>query len=204
MCFGYDKCEPTLRFMDNSRFIFRSLFRGILWLLSILLIYFLCKYIIPFEFRAWLEPLIDRTWLMYTIFLSSEIVIGIIPPELFFIWAKELNDLQQYILIVASLSLISYIAGVIGFFIGRYLNRTLLYRYFKIKFLRKLDKRLQQFGLYLIIIASLTPLPFSGVAMLVGSVRYPFLKYLSFSLFRFLRFGVYAWVLWKSDSFMVF
>lgn len=190
--------------MNNNRFIFRSLIRGILWLLIIIIVYLLCKHVIPFEFRVWLEPLIEKTWLMYSIFLGSEIIIGIIPPELFFIWAKELNDLNHYIIAISFLALISYCAGIVGYFIGRYLNSTLFFRYFRIRFLRKLERRLRQFGLYLIIIASLTPLPFSGVAMLVGSVRYPFLKYLSFSLFRFLRFGLYAWIFWKSESIMLF
>lgn len=185
--------------MDNRRFIIRNLFRGVLWLLFFVSLYLLSKYVLPFDFKKWLEPLIKQEWLMYTIFLCSEVIVGIIPPELFFIWAKELNGVQQYILVVASLSVISYTAGIIGYFIGRYLNRTLFYRYFKIRFLRKLDERLRQFGLHLIIIASLTPLPFSGVAMLVGSVRYPFVSYVRYSLFRFLRFALYAWIFWSTD-----
>lgn len=190
--------------MDNSHFIFRNLFRGILWLVLFLGTYLVCEHLLPFEFNTWLQPIINRKWLMYGIFLGSEIIIGIIPPEIFFIWAKEFSDLHQYILIIASLAVISYTAGITGYFIGRHLNRTLFYRYIRIRFLRKLDRRLQQFGLYLIIIAALTPIPFSGVAMLVGSVRYPIGKYLAFSLFRFLRFVVYAWIFWNSDSLVFF
>ena len=80
------------------------------------------------------------------------------------------------------------------------MNKTLYYRYLRRRFLSKMERRLQNFGPYLIIVAALTPVPFSGVAMLVGSVRFSPQKYLLFSLTRFLRFGIYAWIFWEARS----
>jgi membrane protein DedA with SNARE-associated domain len=184
----------------NSQFVIRSLFRGIVWLAAFLLLYFVGKHYIDLDFLAWLEPIFEQEYLIMSVFLISEVVIGIIPPEIFMIWALRFEVIHHFLLIVAALSIISYLAGVVGFLIGRYLSNTIFYRYIRRRFLSKTEKRLQTFGLYLIIVASLTPIPFSGVAMLVGSVRYSLKKYLYFSLFRFLRFGIYAWVFWEARA----
>ena len=183
--------------MGNNRFIIRNFIRGLLWLGLFLTVYILFKKYVDVNYLEWFKPIFDNKKLIYTIFLISEIVIGIIPPEIFIIWALRYGVLIQFLLVVGALSVISYLSGVVGYFIGRYLNVTLYFRYIRIRFLGKMEQRLQQFGLYLIIIAALTPIPFSGVAMLIGSVRYPLSRYLLFSLFRFMRFAIYAWVFWE-------
>ncbi len=185
--------------MGNKRFILNNLFKGVIWLAVIIVIYFLIKRYINIDFLVWFEPIFGNEKLMYAIFFVSEIVIGIIPPEVFFIWALRFTPVSEFILVIAALALTSYLAGVVDYFFGRYLNNTIFYRYIRRRFLKKMEARLKQFGLYLIIIASLTPVPFSGVAMLVGSVKYPFSKYMLFSLFRFVRFGIYAWIIWETQ-----
>jgi membrane protein YqaA with SNARE-associated domain len=60
---------------------------------------------------------------------------------------------------------------------------------------------LQTYGQYLVLVAGLTPFPFSGTAMLVGAVDYPFRHYLLISLARFLKFAVSAWVIWEANMF---
>lgn len=185
--------------MGTRSFIIQNSLKGIVWFAAILAIYIFFKRYVNINFLGWLEPVFGNEKLMYLIFLISEIIIGIIPPEVFFIWALRFDVLSQYIFVISVLAITSYLAGIIGYFIGRYLTNTLFYRYFRRRYLSRMEKRLQQFGLYLIIIASLTPVPFSGVAMMVGSVKYPFLKYILFSLFRFLRFGIYSWIFWESQ-----
>lgn len=185
--------------MDNRQFLIRNLLRGVLWLAAFLLVYVLFKRYVKLDFLIWLEPIFERELLILSIFLVSEVIIGIIPPELFMIWALRFEVLHQFILIVSLLAVVSYLSGIVGFLIGRYLNTTIFYRYIRRRFLSKMEKRLQNFGLYLIIVAALTPIPFSGVAMLVGSVKYSFQKYLFYSLSRFFRFAVYAWIFWEAQ-----
>jgi membrane protein DedA with SNARE-associated domain len=184
---------------EKIGFVIRNILKGILWLGGFLLIYLLGKKFIDVDFFIWLEPLFNNTTLILLIFLSSEVVIGIIPPELFIIWALRNNQFWDFILLVGLLAVISYIAGIVGYVIGMFLNRSLFYRFMKRRFLHKLDKRLQIFGQYLIIIAALTPVPFSGVSMLVGSVQYPFRKFVFLALTRFLRFAIYAIVFWEAN-----
>ena len=186
--------------MENNRtFVIRNILRAVVWLSAFVLIYFIFKRHVNIDYLSYLEPFFEREMLIYTIFLISEVVIGIIPPELFMIWAAERNELLvQYALVVGVLASASYLAGVLGFLIGRYLSKTIFYRYMRKRFLRKTERRLQTFGLYLIIVAALTPVPFSGVAMLVGSVRLSPRKYILFSLTRFLRFFIYGVIFWEA------
>jgi membrane protein DedA with SNARE-associated domain len=184
---------------EKVRFVLSNILKGILWICGFLLIYLLGKRFIDINFFNWLEPLFNNTSLILIIFLSSEIVIGIIPPEVFIIWALRHDQFWDFLLLVGFLAIISYLAGVLGYIIGMFLNRSLFYRFLKRRFLHKLDIRLQIFGQYLIIIAALTPVPFSGVSMLVGSVKYPFRKYVLLALTRFLRFAIYAIVFWEAN-----
>jgi membrane protein DedA with SNARE-associated domain len=184
---------------EKISFVIRNILKTIAWLGFFLLLYLLGKKFVDIDYFSWLEPLFNNTSLILIIFLCSEVVIGIIPPEVFIIWALRQDQLSDFILLVGLLSIISYAAGITGYVIGMFLNRSLYYRFMKRRFLHKLDKRLQVFGQYLIIIASLTPVPFSGVSMLVGSVHYPFRKFALLALTRFLRFALYAIVFWEAN-----
>lgn len=186
--------------VKKSTFLFRNLFKGLIWLAFIIVLFILYKKFVHVDYLSWLTPVSDNPEIVYSIFLVSEIAVGIIPPEIFMIWALRYGNLSGYIGIIASLAVISYLAGIIGYFIGRYLNTTILYRFFRRKFLGKSEKLLNIYGLYLIIVAAITPVPFSGVAMLIGSVRYPFRKYVLFSLTRFVRFAAYSWIIWEANT----
>ena len=56
-----------------------------------------------------------------------------------------------------------------------------------------------QYGGYLVIVASVTPIPFSAVALLAGAGGLDKTKYLLNSLFRILRYFVYAYILWQIE-----
>ncbi len=183
----------------KSSFLLRNLFRGFIWLMLIVGLFIVFKKFISPNYIEWLAPIYNNSFIVYTVFFFSEVIIGIIPPEIFMIWALRYNSIIEYIAIVAVLAAVSYLAGLIGYFIGRYLNTTLMYRFFRRKFLKKSEKLLNVYGPYLIIVAAVTPLPFSGVSMLVGSVRFSLKKYLIFSSTRILRFAVYSLIIWKAN-----
>ena len=184
---------------SKTRYILINVAKALIWLMAFAAIYIIFKKYVNIDFLNRLQPLFDNEILILMIFLTSEIVVGIIPPEIFIIWALRNEIFIEFIALVALLSVISYMAGIVGYLIGMYLNRSIYYRLIKRKFLSRLDERLQSFGIYLILIAALTPLPFSGVSMLIGSVRFPFKRFVFFSLSRFLRFIIYAYVFWNLD-----
>lgn len=185
----------------KSIFLFRNLLRGLIWLAAIIAVFWFIKNKVDINYLSWLKPIYDNSFIVILIYITSEVLIGIIPPEVFMIWALRNGIVFEYVILILVLAVLSYIAGLIGYFFGRYLNTTLLYRFIRMKFLRKMERMLNIYGLYIIIVAALTPLPFSGVSMLVGSVKYPLKKYILYSLFRFARFAIYSWFIWKVNAF---
>jgi len=184
----------------KSTFLIRNLLRGLVWLAVIIAAFLFIKNKVDINYLAWLKPIYNNTAIIFLVYLTSELIIGIIPPEVFMIWALRNGSILEYMTLILLLALISYIAGLTGYFFGRYLNTTLLYRFIRRKFLRKMEGMLNIYGLYIIIVAALTPLPFSGVSMLVGSVKYPLRKYILYSLSRFARFAVYSWFIWEANA----
>ena len=186
---------------DRRRFLLRNLLRGFLWLAVIVIGFIYLRKNYGFSMETLLGPVYDEPTIVYFIFLASEIIFGIIPPEFFMIWSLRNEVFMAYINNVIALSAISYVAGIIGFGIGAYLKNTRFYRMMKYRVFGKFEKHLNNYGGFLVVVAALTPLPFSGIAMLVGSVHYSFKKYLWFSLFRFLRFIAYGIVIWEANIF---
>ena len=182
---------------SRTKFLFKNLTKGLLWFGFLLLLYIIFKDRIDINPESWIGKVSDKPMIVFSIFLASEIIIGIIPPELFMGWAATSGDLPLYIFYIILFSLISYGAGVIGYLVGRFLNRTILFRYTRKKFFNQVEAFFRTYGGFLIFVAAVTPVPFSAVCMLVGSVKYRFRMFLLISLSRFLRFGVYAYILWQ-------
>ena len=186
---------------DRRKFLLKNLLRGFLWLAIIVAAFVYARKNYDFSLESVLGPVYDKPTIVYLIFLSSEVIFGIIPPEFFMIWSLRSEVLLNYIHNIIALSVISYVAGIIGFGIGAYLKNTRFYRIMKYRVFGKFEKHLNNYGGFLVVVAALTPLPFSGIAMLVGSVHYSFKKYLWFSLFRFLRYLAYGIVIWEANIF---
>ena len=185
---------------EKSSFLLRNLLRWLIWLAIIIAVFLFFKNKVDLNYLNWLKPVYSSPTIMFLIFFTSEVIVGIIPPEVFMIWALRNGDVAEYTSLILLLSVLSYMAGLIGYCFGRYLNTTLLYRFIRRKFLSKLERMLNMYGLYIIIVAAITPLPFSGVSMLVGSVKYPVKKYILYSALRFARFIVYSWFIWKANT----
>ncbi len=182
---------------SKTNFFLKNLLRGILWLIVIVAVYLLAR-----KFN-----IIDEEWMaqnlspaaVYTLFVGSEVVFGIIPPEWFMFWSIKVGLFDSYFLDVAFLAVLSYIAGVLGYFIGANLLNINKYTFLQNK-VGKYRPMLEKYGGFLIIVAAMTPLPFSAIAMLVGSADYKFKNYLLFSLFRFVRFGMYGYVVLQANT----
>lgn len=183
---------------ERIRFFLRNLIRGLIWLAVIVGGYFYLESHYDFSLKSMLGDLYDKPVIIYLIFFVSETVFGIIPPELFMIWALRNELLLQYILYVLGLAVISYLAGIIGYYIGSHFSTTQLYLTIRKNYLGRFEKHLNRFGGFLVIVAALTPLPFSGICMLMGTVKYPYRRFLFISLSRLLRFVVYAIVIWEA------
>jgi membrane protein DedA with SNARE-associated domain len=185
---------------SRGRFFLTNLIRGIFILIVFVVVFILFKKYITIDYLSWLKPVYENTFLVFLIYTVSEIVFGIIPPEVFFIWSTRTGDVMQYAWYIFLLAVISYLAGILGFWIGVKLNQTILYRWIKRRYLLKYQKYLNKYGFFLIIVAALTPLPFSAISMLMGSVSYPFKKYAFYALSRFIRFAAYSIIFWEVNA----
>jgi uncharacterized membrane protein YdjX (TVP38/TMEM64 family) len=181
---------------DRITFFSKNLLRGLIWLAGIIVIYILIREYVDLNFEKILEPLYNDPFYVYLAFSISEVLVGIIPPELFMIWASHKGSLYEYIPSILLLAVLSYGAGILGYWIGRSFSDTQLYARLSDRFFSDYVDTLRRYGSFLIVVAALTPLPFSGIAMVVGSTGYRFEKYVLISLTRFFRFGVYAYVVW--------
>jgi len=177
-------------------FFSKNLVRGLIWLAVLIAVYLLFQEYSTIDFESLLEPLNNDPFYVYLVFTISEVLVGIIPPELFMIWASQNGGLEHYIASTVLLATLSYAAGVLGYWVGRLFAGTMVYRRLSARFFREYIFTLRKYGGFLIVVAAMTPLPYSGIAMIVGATKYSFPKYLLISLTRFLRFGLYSYVVW--------
>jgi membrane protein DedA with SNARE-associated domain len=189
-----------LKYHSKSQFLWVNLLKGFGLLAVFILAFIFIKRNVDLEYIAWLEPVYSKPALMFTIYTFSEVLFGIIPPELFMVWAIHQGDINTYIVILGALMAISYGAGWFAYFVGKRFRYTLWYRFLKRRYLGKYEFYLQEYGGFLIIVASITPLPFAAICMLVGSADYNPRKFFFFSLFRLARFIVYAAIIWEANA----
>lgn len=128
------------------------------------------------------------------IFLLSESLLGLVPPELFIAWAGKSPFPLMYLSLLA---LASYMGGIISYFIGVSITKIpAIHRQMELN-LAKHIKNTRKWGGFLIIVGALLPIPFAMTSIAAGFIRFPFVSYLLFGLLRFLRFYLYALVIFE-------
>jgi membrane protein YqaA with SNARE-associated domain len=129
------------------------------------------------------------------LFLISETILGWIPPDFFIVWAQQF---QYEFLMVTVLATVSYVGGINAYYIGK-----LMLKFPKIKaYIEKKNEiffiRIRKWGGLVVIFAALFPLPYATTATVAGMVGYPFRKFLLYGLTRYIRFFLYASVIFKA------
>ncbi len=187
---------------QKVRFLLKNGLKGFVWLLILLAAYFLFKeVVISRNPDIWIEKFYARPGIIYGIYFLSEFFFGIIPPELFMIWAINKDTLAHYFLNLAFFAVVSYAMGYLNFLFGSFFYKHKTFNYYKKKLLKGSWPLVKKYGLFLIIVAALTPLPWSAVSLLVGSAGYPAQKYLKYALFRFLRYAIYGYIIYQTHQF---
>jgi membrane protein YqaA with SNARE-associated domain len=184
---------------EKYQFLFSNLLKGLGWLTILLLLFIYFKDSVVFQSDSGLMKYGNSPNTVFFIYTISEIIVGMIPPELFMMWSLELAEYRNYVADLALLSVISYAAGTLSYLFGRFFNGTVLYRYTRKKYLRKYEEKFNEYGGFLLFVAAVTPIPYSAICMLVGSVKYPFRNFFLISLFRILRFVVYGYLVYEAS-----
>jgi len=124
-----------------------------------------------------------------TLFFVSESFLGLIPPEIFIAWSKKTTEPILNLIFIA---ILSYIGGIISFFVGKAALRIkVIKNYLEIKMEKQL-KNTSKWGGFLIVVGALLPVPFSITCMASGMIKYPIKGVLVFGLLRFVRFAIYG------------
>ena len=171
-------------------FLFRNTFKLVTIILLILFVFFIIeRYIIDFDnlFNEFIENL---SWqIVILAFFISETLFGLIPPDLFIIWAEHFP--KNY-LIITYLAVLSYSGGFLSYKIGRIIRKIPSINRFVDNKFKDYFFTIKKWGAIVIIIGALFPLPFSTVSMAAGIMHYPLKYFVLFSLTRIPRFYIYA------------
>jgi len=183
----------------HSGFLIRNLLRGLVFFFVIIIAFYFLEEFIQENFKSHIGEIRANPGILYGIYTLSEIIFGIIPPELFMmIWILDDIDVAGFVINLSILTVISYAAGVLGYYIGRNFSKTPFYQNrIREKYLKQYEKKLKKFGGYLVFVGAVTPVPFSAMCMLAGSVNMNFKNFLLICISRVLRFAVYGWMVWS-------
>lgn len=190
-----------MRISPRIQFLIKNGAKGVAWMAVLLAAYFLFKdLVLSNTSDEWVQQFYAQPEIIYLIYASSEFFFGIIPPELFMIWAFNKADTVHYILNVGFFAVVSYAMGYATFLIGQFFYKKATFRFIRRKFLSQQWPLIHKYGLFLIIVAALTPIPWAAVTLLVGSAGYPSKRYLKYALFRFVRFIVYGFIIFQTHQ----
>lgn len=177
------------------QFVWKNLKKSFLPLVGIILaIYLFNKYVYNINdgLHHFTETFSRVTIL--SVFFISETLLGLIPPEIFIAWTKKTEDPITNLAILATLS---YAGGLISYFIGKTaLKINFVREYLEVKMAKSLENT-RKWGGILILVGALLPLPFSIACLAAGMIKYPFKNVVFFGIFRFARFVIYAWAIFK-------
>lgn len=132
--------------------------------------------------------------IVFSFFLVSETVLGLVPPEIFIAWSSKSATPWLYLFILATMS---YIGGVISYLIG---NRLFLVKPIRDHIENKISKHivnLRKWGGLFVVLGAISPVPHSLVSLASGLIKYNFKHYLLWALFRYVRFAIYALIIFQ-------
>lgn len=136
-------------------------------------------------------------FVIFSIFFISECVLGLLPPDIFIAWSK--NTISP-LLYLSFLALLSYLGGVISYFIGMTIVAIPSVNNYLYGKMTKHIINMQKWGGFLIAVGALLPLPFAIACLAAGMINYSRKHFFMFASLRFLRFVIYGFVIYTALS----
>jgi membrane protein YqaA with SNARE-associated domain len=179
------------------KFLGVNLIKLILILGGIVLLILLLDQVVDFrQQQDNLQHFVERhnPFFVFSFFLLTESFMGFIPPDIFMVWGKARFP-EHAFLIVGLLGTLSYIGGINAYFIGVWLRKfPKVEKYIQRRYEKNFEL-IEKWGGVVIIMAALFPLPFAMISTIAGIVRYPFRTFALYGLTRYIRFFLYAIVI---------
>lgn len=134
---------------------------------------------------------------IFSLFLASESILGLIPPDIFIAWTK---NTESPLLYLGLLAFLSYLGGVIAYFMGMAIAAVpSINRYLYGKMAKHIIN-MQKWGGFLIAFGALLPLPFAIACLAAGMIKFSRKHFFLFALLRFFRFIIYGFVIYSALS----
>lgn len=157
--------------------------------------YLLNKYVIEIDKISMYLTENFSTPAVFTFFFLSESTLGIFAPELVLVWISTFSYPWLWALFIA---LISYLGGLTAYYLGTKLHQLpIVHSWVDIKFEAQF-KQIRKFGGILVVLGTLTPLPYSPICIVSGVVGFPYQKFLLLTLTRFIRVFIYAIIIFNA------
>jgi membrane protein YqaA with SNARE-associated domain len=134
---------------------------------------------------------------IFGVFLASETILGIIPPDIFIAWTKSTSSPLLYLAILA---ILSYIGGVLAYFIGMTIAAIPAVNNFLYGKMARHIINMQKWGGFLIAVGALLPLPFAMACLAAGMIKFSRKHFFLFALLRFFRFIIYGFLIYSALS----
>lgn len=131
---------------------------------------------------------------IFIVFMISETMLGLLPPEIFIAWASKSESAWFFLFILAT---ISYVGGILSYLIGVLISRIEVVKNYLERKVKTHIANLRKWGGFFIFVGATLPIPHSLVSMASGLIHFSFGNYLLWALFRYLRFGLYALVIFQ-------
>ena len=148
------------------------------------------------DINALLDTLVSTfsPLMIFLVFAVSESLLGMLPPEIFIAWSAKSEWPWIFLMVLASLS---YLGGIVSYYIGMLLHRIpQIKTYTEVKIAMHISN-LRKWGGVLVFVGAMLPIPHSVVGIACGLIKYDFKHYLVWALFRYVRFIIYAFVIFK-------
>lgn len=176
------------------RFITANLFKGLLWFGLIVLAFVIFRNLFD-DYEKVLEGLQGRPFLIYSVFFLSEMSLGLMPPEVLMEIFSYPDKQWLFWVHLAIMTVLSYLGGIVAFYIGRLLDRVDVVHKFTAN--PKFNSNIalyKKYGGVLILISAVTPVPFATVSLISGALGFQFRTYLMWAAPRILRFVLYGYL----------
>lgn len=134
---------------------------------------------------------------IFSIFLLSESILGLLPPDIFIAWTKNTPSPLFYLSILAFLS---WLGGVFSYYKGRtFLLIPKINNYLEGRMTKHITN-MQKWGGFLIAVGALLPLPFAIACLAAGMIKFPQKQFFIFSFLRIFRFVIYGYIIYSALS----
>ncbi|NHN25850.1 short-chain dehydrogenase [Flavobacterium jejuense] len=134
---------------------------------------------------------------IFSLFLISESILGLLPPDIFIAWTK---NTQSPLLYLSILAVLSYLGGVISYYKGRTLLLIPKINDYLEGKMTKHIKNMQKWGGFLIAVGALLPLPFAIACLAAGMIKFPQKQFFIFASLRVFRFVIYGYIIYSALS----